>query len=400
MSDATYLKDLLLDTKDGDWGLEVSDEGHSAHYVIRGADFPSARIGSVESVPLRYLPDRSVWRRVLQRNDVLLETAGGTKDRPTGRSLLISKQLLASFSAPVIGASFTRFLRPDSAKIYGSFLFWYLQYLYATGEMYEYQVQHTGVARFQYTVFAESKVFKLPGIRTQKLIADVLDALDSKIAANHRVQGAVDKLLAEVLRALAADFGSTSLKAMADVNRGAVKPSAGGSLRYLDIAAVGVGLYEFPNLTSWSSAPGRARRKVTVGDTVWSTVRPNRRSHALILDDDPAMVASTGLAVLSPHEGRVASLYESSRRAEFVEYLESVAEGSAYPAVTAKRFYDAPVPDLPDDCWNSFEAFALPLRLRSHAASVENRFLESNRDELLLLLMSGSLTVESMQSAE
>lgn len=233
----------------------------------------------------------------------------------------------------------------------------------------------------------------MPDSAVRRAIVEVLGALDGKVAANNRLQVMVDDLLDAEFSRLALGRSTTELRGIADVNVGSVKPQPGADLRYLDISSVEQGVYAEPEKTSWDSAPGRARRALKFGDTVWSTVRPNRRSHALILDDDPLLVASTGLAVLSPKPGRVAGTYEAARRDVFVSYLESVAEGSAYPAVRADRFEEAPIPDIDAGEWEGFERKALPLRIRTHAANVESRALKRTRDELLPLLMSGKVRV-------
>jgi type I restriction enzyme S subunit len=173
----------------------------------------------------------------------------------------------------------------------------------------------------------------LPPPQIQRAIVEVLGALDDKIAANGQIRQLTDELLAAAFVRLTGGVGWSPLNSIGAVNRSVLKPKTSGSLRYIDISSVGRGRYELPGQMLWSAAPGRARRGLTWGDTVWSTVRPNRRSHALILDDDEDLVASTGLAVLTPKVGRVASLYEATRTDEFAAYLESVAEGSAYPAV-------------------------------------------------------------------
>ena len=165
----------------------------------------------------------------------------------------------------------------------------------------------------------------------------------------------------------------------------------------MDISSVRQGRYEYPEESAWEAAPGRARRVVSKFDTVWSTVLPNRRSHALVLDDDPLLVASTGLAVLTPNEGRSASLYEATKRPDFESFLLSVAEGSAYPAVRADRFAEAPIPALSDAEWDEFEALALPTRELAHSAQVESRRLASTRDELLPLLMSGKVRIKEIE---
>lgn len=237
----------------------------------------------------------------------------------------------------------------------------------------------------------------VPPQRERDAIAEVMGALDDKIAANDHLERTTDELVAALFARLCAGAQWGRLKDIARVNTTVTKPIPGGNLRYLDISSVSTGSFELPAISSWDDAPGRARRVLEFGDTVWSTVRPNRRSHALILDDDASLIGSTGLAVLSPKDNRIASVYESTRTNEFVRYLESVAEGSAYPAVRGDRFGDAPIPALSQEEWDHFESFALPMRKRAHAAAQENRSLVMTRDELLPLLMSGKLRVRDAE---
>ncbi|MEU9561682.1 restriction endonuclease subunit S [Streptomyces sp. NPDC048161] len=239
-----------------------------------------------------------------------------------------------------------------------------------------------------------------PPMAEQVAVAEVLGALDNKIAINERNVASVDSLASCLYEnAISSREGSEVilLGEVADVNVSSIKPVAEGWLRYVDISSVGVGVYEWPERISWNDAPGRARRKASVGDTIWSTVRPNRRSHALVLDDDPELVFSTGLAVLTPRAIGSALLYEAVRTSEFQTYLENVAEGSAYPAVRADRFKSAPI-ILPS--WRErqrFEESAMNLRLRAHQAVVESRSLAALRDTLLPQLMSGKLRVRDAE---
>ncbi|WP_210577665.1 restriction endonuclease subunit S [Streptomyces sp. GESEQ-4] len=239
-----------------------------------------------------------------------------------------------------------------------------------------------------------------PSLDEQQAIAQMLGALDGKIAVNERIAATVDELcealFVQLVKSVNAQ-GELKLGDVAAVNTHQVKPSSDGSLRYVDISSVGVGFYEWPALTPWDEAPGRARRKARVGDVIWSTVRPNRRSHALVMDDDPHLVFSTGLAVLSPVQVGPAFLYEAARTAAFQTYLESVAEGSAYPAVRAEKFKEAPIPYVPDETRVRFESTAMHLRQRAHSAAVESRALAALRDTLLPQLMSGKIRVRDAE---
>ncbi|MET7936715.1 restriction endonuclease subunit S [Streptomyces sp. NPDC005322] len=399
-SNAVVFRDLLTATKDGDWGKGEPQQGYAPAHVIRGTDFAEVSLGRIAGVPLRYLAETTVHRRLLRADDILIETAGGSRDRPTGRTVLISQEVLDAFSGDVTCASFARFLRVDPGVANPRYVYWYLQYLYVRGDMWTHQVQHTGVARFQFTRFAETEEVPLPTRAEQDAIATLLGALDDKIAVNERIAATTDELVTAKFFALMSSCPNPKqalLGEVAAVNSSTVKPSEEGYLRYIDISSVNVGFYEWPDQITWSDAPGRARRKASYGSTIWSTVRPNRRSHALVLDEDSSLVFSTGLAVLAPLAVGPAFLYESTRTLEFQAYLESVAEGSAYPAVRAERFLSAPIllPELAER--EEFEVAAMAMRRRAHQARLESRTLATLRDALLPQLMSGRLRVKDAE---
>lgn len=237
----------------------------------------------------------------------------------------------------------------------------------------------------------------LPGLPEQQAIAEVLGALDDKIVANTKIASTADQFLAALFVRVTDDTSTLRLGDVATVNPESCKPVGGGSLRYIDISSVGKGNFEFPGISSWDEAPSRARRHVQRGDVLWSTVRPNRRSHALNLSNDPLLVGSTGLAILRPREVGFAYLYEATKTPDFTAYLENVAEGSAYPAVRASRFDEAPINWAPATEREAFEMMAAPLRKTLHSLDAENLHLASVRDALLPQLMSGKIRVKEAE---
>ncbi|MBN1655083.1 MAG: restriction endonuclease subunit S [Deltaproteobacteria bacterium] len=210
---AAVLRDLLVTTKDGDWGRDSAHIGYVPYRVIRGTDFPAARIGDISSIPIRYLSEATVLRRTLKPNDILLETAGGSPGRPTGRTLLITEKLLSYLDLPATCASFARFLRVDSDKADPRYIYWFLQCLYASGQMEEHQVQHTGVARFQYTKFAESQRIPLPPLPEQRAIAHILGTLDDKIELNRRTNETLEAMARALFKSWFVDFDPVRAKA-------------------------------------------------------------------------------------------------------------------------------------------------------------------------------------------
>ena len=117
-------------------------------------------------------------------------------------------------------------------------------------------------------------------------------------------------------------------------------------IRYIDISSVGTGvMMAAPALLAKRDAPSRAQRLVRPGDTILSTVRPNRRSFLFIPNPPAETVVSTGFAVLraTPRiDPRF--LYYTISDQSFADFIESHAEGSAYPAVSPAAIGSAPIP--------------------------------------------------------
>ena len=121
-------------------------------------------------------------------------------------------------------------------------------------------------------------------------------------------------------------------------------------IRYIDISSVGVGQIEVsPQWVKLSDAPSRAKRIVRNGDTVLSTVRPNRRSMFFASDPSDDWVVSTGFAVLRPNIQLVEPrfLYTCVFNQAFTEYLITREKGAAYPAVSPEDIANAKIPIPP-----------------------------------------------------
>jgi type I restriction enzyme S subunit len=133
------------------------------------------------------------------------------------------------------------------------------------------------------------------------------------------------------------------------INAHSIKGSSAPShIEYIDISSVGTGEFtEPPALMSFEDAPSRARRIVKAGDTIISTVRPNRRSFLFLSSPSSIAVASTGFAVLTPTPAvDPRYLYYWVTRQDFTDYLSLHAKGAAYPAVSAEDIGNGAI-DLP-----------------------------------------------------
>jgi type I restriction enzyme S subunit len=274
----------------------------------------------------------------------------------------------------------------------------------------------------------------LPPLREQRAIAALLGALDDKIERNERTSRALERLAEAIFRAWFVDFepvrakaeGATVFPSMprclfdmlptrfvaselglvpegwdvtilgdcCGINERSVrKDEIAGEIEYVDIASVSVGRVDSGQRIPFDQAPSRARRRVRHGDTIWSCVRPNRRSYLFIHSPAANLIVSTGFVVLSPSYFGASYLYELVTQSEFVDYLVANADGSAYPAVRPEHFASAPVLRPPIEVLQEFELATMPWRDLIASAERESRKLAELRDYLLPKLVSGHVRV-------
>lgn len=163
------------------------------------------------------------------------------------------------------------------------------------------------------------------------------------------------------------------------------------TLLYIDISSVSPGFIEQKAEYPVAEAPGRAKRLVAHGDIIWSCVRPNRRSHALVLNPEENLVVSTGFATIRATSVPWSYLYLTLTTDAFVAYLESHAQGAAYPAVTGRDFERAEVLVPPPDVLERFDVLAKPIFEQIENLKNQITQLRQARDLLLPRLISGQL---------
>jgi type I restriction enzyme S subunit len=255
---------------------------------------------------------------------------------------------------------------------------------------------------------------RIPPPESQKRVATVAAAFDALIEINERRIELLEDLARSLYRewfvrlrfpghelcdapapeAIPSGWEVVTLGDIAEVNRSTVRAGdLPDPLRYLEISALGPRRLGEARTTDAASAPGRARRRVQDGDTLWSTVRPNRRAHALVHDPPDDLIVSNGLAALTPTSIPSSFLFEYSSSPAFTEYLVSRATGSAYPAVRPVDFEEAPVVVAPADILEAFDRIVSPTHRIVSALTALNRGLAATRDLLLPRLVNGRLDI-------
>jgi type I restriction enzyme, S subunit len=261
--------------------------------------------------------------------------------------------------------------------------------------------------------------FTFPAIDCQRKIATILSAYDDLIENNTRRIQILEEMARRIyddwfvkfqfprnenvkrveieLRLIPDGWSLKKLDEVATINGLSVKRGKEPSeILYVDIASVSTGRINNIQAMPFNEAPGRARRIVKHGDIIWSNVRPNRKSYALITTPPQNMVVSTGFTVISPSSVPFSYLYQALTTEDFANYLTNRAKGSAYPAVGSEDFAEAKVVIPNAETLSSFDEIAEPLQFERNLLLRKNDLLRRTRDLLLPKLLSGGIEVSNV----
>lgn len=123
-------------------------------------------------------------------------------------------------------------------------------------------------------------------------------------------------------------------------------------IMYFDIGSIDseLGVATTPKRIRGQDAPSRARRQVSAGDVLFSTVRPYLRAIAQVPSGTEFGIASTGFCVLRAETGVSSNyLFYYTRSDAFINELEPLQRGTNYPAVRDRDVLAQHIPLAPSD---------------------------------------------------
>ncbi|MBF0320007.1 MAG: restriction endonuclease subunit S [Nitrospirae bacterium] len=280
--------------------------------------------------------------------------------------------------------------------------------------------------------FSKLKIL-LPPLPEQHAIAHILGSLDDKIENNRKMNETLEGMTRAIFKSWFVDFDPVRAKkegrrpygmdaataalfpdsfvdsSIGKIPKGWIWDKLGNIIEinmrsitktfnheiidYIDISSINEGHCIGATPYHLNNAPSRAKRLTSDGDTIWSCVRPNRKSYFYLHKPGDNIVVSTGFVVLTPRELTTSYLYAWTTTDDFVSYLEANADGSAYPAVRPEHFSMADVLVPPKNILEIYEAICKPFRAKIASNESENRTLASIRDTLLPKLISGQIRI-------
>ncbi len=411
------LRDLIEFSRDGEWGSAEPSEGSNEAAVIRGTDFAAVGEGDLSRVPVRHIATKRLATKTIRAGDIIIETAGGSKNRPTGRTLLVYPRLLVQANRPIVCASFCRSVRIKPQVADPAYVYWYLKNLYLSGAMAAFHTQHTGVARFQWTDFASAHKVPLPPTTTQQQITQTLCAFDELIEINRRRIELLEDLARSLYREWFVHFrfpghedvelvdselgpipeGWTiaCLDDVADVVVEGIHPSE------LEPVSRYVGLEHLPRrrttLREWGSIGSVSSRKLLFsrGDTLFGKIRPYFHKVAWA---PFAAAASSDTIVFRAHPDHELTAFVNAVASsdELVAKAVATSNGTKMPRADPKALlaYELPLPS--EDLLLEFEYIVRMWVELSAVLVLQNHQLATTRDLLLPRLVTGRLDISDI----
>lgn len=146
--------------------------------VLRSTNFRDDGFIDLSDVAYREVPSEKIDQKRLQEGDLLLESSGGSPNKPVGRVVIVDGDILGDY----LCTNFLRRLRPREDRADAHFLLYLLWNLHRTGGTKVFQHQTTGIRNLNYKEYLRWE-HAVPPLPEQRKIAAVLSSVDDAIAA-------------------------------------------------------------------------------------------------------------------------------------------------------------------------------------------------------------------------
>jgi type I restriction enzyme S subunit len=188
------------------------------------------------------------------------------------------------------------------------------------------------------------------------------------------------------------DWDLMHFEQVADIDNLTLKSSTEKGYRFNYISLSDVDSDEFKietKLQIFETAPSRARRIVSKGDVLMSTVRPNLQGFSIIKGEVNDLIASTGFAVITCTNCHNEYLFHYLFSSGFSKQLYQLIVGSNYPAINSSdvKRLKLPVPSSKEQ-----KAIAIALSLMDDNINKTNQLIskkEVQKKALMQQLLTG-----------
>lgn len=187
----------------GDWGkASALDNYEKKVYCMRGADIPKIYEGKKGKMPIRYILEKNLNKKVLCAGDLVIEISGGSPTQSTGRVTYINQEILSRFDTKLICSNFCKVIKLIN-KDYCEYLFLYLKYLYELNIFFNFENGTTGIKNLDIKNLFEKYKIKVPDeliiLKFRKIIEGLFRKIQENGYKNNKLSSLRDILLLKLI---------------------------------------------------------------------------------------------------------------------------------------------------------------------------------------------------------
>lgn len=370
---------------------ERVDYGYTASSTVEHAGPRFLRITDIErshvdwaSVPFCAATAHDREKFALATGDIVVARTGAS----TGRSQWIELEEPAVFASYLV-----RF------RVHPQFDSRYVAYVLQSAGWLDYVNSEAHGKSAQPNMSAASMAaftFSYPSLPEQQAIAEVLGALDDKIAANTALTTKADSLMR-------AEYLALANGRRVSVSEVAISPRAGVDPTSIEPRTPYVGLEHIARRSMWLGESGYAadvksgKSRFEQGDVLFGKLRPY--FHKVAMASTHGVCSTDILVVRAKEPGLSSVLLAALSSDEVIDAVVAASEGTRMPRTSWKDLAATEInwPTAPEVTAVAHRLDAIAARAQMGYA--ENRTLAATRDALLPQLMSGKLRVRDAEAA-
>jgi type I restriction enzyme S subunit len=166
------IKHIFLEYFGGSWGEDpIENQTENLVQVIRVTEFDMEELTVTKRIPtIRSLNLSTDSKKLVIKNDLILEKSGGGEKTPVGRIVLVDRKI----DFPTINSNFTNICRPNPKIINPKFALFSLFAGYINGRTLRNIKQTTGIQNLDLDGFM-AELIPLPPLQEQSEIASILE---------------------------------------------------------------------------------------------------------------------------------------------------------------------------------------------------------------------------------
>ena len=411
----------------GDWGEETySKETPYAVTCVRGADIIPISEYDFSAIPIRYINQQAYAKKCLQVGDIIIEKSGGSPTQSTGRVSLVSQELLDHAGAVICSNFCTAFrVKKGWNPLY---VYYYLQSIYNLGVFFNFEGKTSGIKNLQLDAAFAAIPIEDISESFQNNIVVILQGLEKKIAINRQINQNLEAMAKQLYdywfvqfdfpneegkpykssggemvwneklkREIPKGWHASNVCSIADILSGGTPSKQeptfwnNGTIPFFGPTDYGGSIFQIETAEN-ITAKGLSRCASSLFDVGTIIITARGSIGKMVIVGTPMAMNQSCYALKSKNNEFE---YLFFLTAQLIECLKAKGSGSTFKSIISSDIEQSTLCIAPQSFITQFGHVVKPIFEKIKDNSFEIATLTKQRDELLPLLMTGQVAVNS-----